>query len=291
MRRRMKDIDWQILHELYETRNMTRAASRLYMTQPSLTKRLQSIEEEFHVQVARRTTKGIDFTPQGELLAKRAGEYLAFMERLQKELKELGDHSQQVIRIGSSYTYSKYVLSDLLSAYTAIHPDVRFEMEVEQSNLLFRRACDGEVDLAFIQGDYEGPVKQQRIGGSPGVILSGAPLVLEELPGLTRIDYRTNDRTRELFAGWWKAHFLCPLPDGMNAGYVDMAWQLAERGLGYTLCFLQEGMELPPGLFHLPMCFPDGRPLVRNTWFVYQEKREMTSTLRDFIRYIGALKP
>ena len=40
----MKDSDWEILHELYLNPNLTRVANQLYMTQPSLTKRLQHME-------------------------------------------------------------------------------------------------------------------------------------------------------------------------------------------------------------------------------------------------------
>ena len=40
----MKDSDWEILYELYKNPNMTKVANLLYMTQPSLTKRLQHME-------------------------------------------------------------------------------------------------------------------------------------------------------------------------------------------------------------------------------------------------------
>ena len=46
----MKDTDWEIIAELHKLPNITKVANKLYMTQPSLTKRLQSIEHEFHVQ-------------------------------------------------------------------------------------------------------------------------------------------------------------------------------------------------------------------------------------------------
>ena len=42
----MKDTDWKILYELYMTPNITKVAEKLFMAQPTLTKRLQYIEEE-----------------------------------------------------------------------------------------------------------------------------------------------------------------------------------------------------------------------------------------------------
>ena len=40
----MEDRDWQILQELHRTKNITKAAQLLYMSQPALTARLQNIE-------------------------------------------------------------------------------------------------------------------------------------------------------------------------------------------------------------------------------------------------------
>lgn len=37
----MKDFDWELLHELYKNPNMTKVSNVLYISQPSLTKRLQ----------------------------------------------------------------------------------------------------------------------------------------------------------------------------------------------------------------------------------------------------------
>ena len=41
----MKDSDWEILYALYKKPNITKVANMLYMTQPSLTKRLQQMEK------------------------------------------------------------------------------------------------------------------------------------------------------------------------------------------------------------------------------------------------------
>lgn len=282
----MKDSDWKILDELYKTPNITKVANQLYITQPSLTKRLQSIEEEFQIKIVNRTTKGVEFTKEGEILAKKAGQYNSFIHQIRKELRELRETEKEIIVIGSSYTYSKYVLTDLLFEYSKDHPNVRFEVQNEQSNLLFRKVCDGEVDVAFVRGDYEGPVKQEKVDISQAYILTKAEVQLEMLPNMTRIDYKTNDRSKEILDNWWQQTFHESSTPGMSAGYVDVAWQLVSKGFGYVCCFLSKYHEDIYKLIKTPIYYADGTPVLRNTWFCYKEKQSCSRGLKEFISYI-----
>ena len=283
----MKDSDWKILSELYKTPNITKVANRLYITQPSLTKRLQCMEEEFKIKIVERTSKGVEFTKEGELMALKAEQYISFMNQIRKELREIKDDNKDIIAIGTSYTYNKYVLSDILYEYTKQNPNVRFEVQDERSNLLFRKVCDGDVDVAFVRGDYEGPVVQTKIDISPAYILTKEPFDIKDLPDMTRIDFKTNDRSREMFERWWQDHFSDEITVGMSAGYIDVAWQLAAKGFGYVWCFLSENYTNEYNLVETPVCMADGTPVLRNTWFVYKEKKNMSESLRKFIRYIN----
>lgn len=103
----MRDSDWEIIDELRRNPNVSRAAAALYMTQPTLTKRLQHIEGELGVRIADRTSKGLVFTPEGVFLAERAAEHAAFMERTRRGLAELRRASSKEVALGSSYTFNK----------------------------------------------------------------------------------------------------------------------------------------------------------------------------------------
>ena len=113
----MRDTDWQILQALYKNPNMTKVANSFYMTQPSLTKRLKQMEEEFGVTIVNRTPKGLSFTPEGRYLADQAERYLVFMKETTETLAAMQKSTEETIVIGSSYTYSKYMLSELLFCF------------------------------------------------------------------------------------------------------------------------------------------------------------------------------
>ena len=56
----IKQKDWLIIKTLYEEKNITKTAEKLYITQPALTYRLQAIEQEFGVKIVNRGKKGVE---------------------------------------------------------------------------------------------------------------------------------------------------------------------------------------------------------------------------------------
>ncbi len=283
----MKDSDWEILYELHKTPNMTKVANSLYMTQPSLTKRLQHMEEEFGVAIVNRTPKGLKFTVEGEYLAQRAKLQMEFMKETMETLKEMEESKKTIIRIGSCYTYSKYTLAEIMVPYKQLHPEVQFDVVMGPSQQLFRDLLEDKVDVAFVRGDYEGKVNQTLIENNVAYLVTKEPIDdLEKLQDMQMISYRTNDKTRELLEEWWKDRFAQDLPAGMEAGYVDFTWQLISKGLGYTICFLVDNFTNEYNLCLKPLLKKDGSKLIRNTWFMTQQSKRLPKEIVEFSDFV-----
>ncbi len=282
----MKDSDWEMLYRLYETPNMTKVAEMLYISQPSLTKRVKNIEKEFGVKIINRTSKGVKFTPEGEYLAKRAGEYMDFIESVKEGLNSYKTELEGIIKVGSPYTYSKFELTDVLFEYSKEHKNVKFEIINDQSNNLFRMVEENQIELGFICGDFEGDVNKILVKQNKAYIVSKEPIDLEKLPKMKRIDYKTNDKSKEILDRWWKKTYGENPPVGMFAGYIEFAWQLVDKGLGYTCCFLPEGFENAYNVCMTPLFDDDGNNIMRNTWLVYPKKKQNSIVVKDFIKFI-----
>lgn len=283
----MKDSDWEILYELYQSPNLTHVANRLYMTQPSLTKRLQHMEDEFGVSIVNRTSKGLEFTEEGKFLVQQAGDYLEFLDAIRSHLKTMKAGIKQEIVVAASYTFSKAQLPDLLLRYAHHHPDVHFTVVVDPSNVLFRKVIEGDADIAIVRGDYSGPVEQVCLSSDLGYRVTWKPVTEDELHTMQRISYKCNDKTQELLQNWWKDTYHEEMPEGMNVGYTDVALQLVYKGLGYTLCFLPRDFDNANDLCLTPLQNPDGAPLVRRTWLVRSGKaRPAGPAVEDFAAFI-----
>lgn len=282
----IKDSDWEILYKLYETPNMTKVADMLYISQPSLTKRVKNMEKEFGVKIINRTSKGVKFTSEGEYLAKKAKEYMEFIKNVKGGLNSYKTELEGTIKVGSPYTYSKFELTDVLFEYSKVNKNVKFEIINDQSNNLFKMVLKNHIELGFICGDFDGDVNKILVKQNKAYIVSKGPINLEKLPQMQRIDYKTNDKSKEILDRWWRKTYGENPPIGMFAGYVEFAWQLVDKGLGYACCFLPDGFEKAYNVCLTPILDDDGNNIIRNTWLVYPKKKQMSTVVKDFVQFV-----
>ena len=282
----IKDSDWEILYKLYETPNMTKVADMLYISQPSLTKRVKNMEKEFGVKIINRTSKGVKFTSEGEYLAKKAKEYMEFIKNVKEGLNSYKTELEGTIKVGSPYTYSKFELTDVLFEYSKVNKNVKFEIINDQSNNLFKMVLKNHIELGFICGDFDGDVNKILVKQNKAYIVSKGPINLEKLSQMQRIDYKTNDKSKEILDRWWRKTYGENPPAGMFAGYVEFAWQLVDKGLGYACCFLPDGFEKVYTLCLTPILDDEGNNIIRNTWLVYPKKKQMSTVVKDFVQFV-----
>ena len=85
------------------------AAQKLYISQPTVSAHIRSLEEEFHTQLLKRTTKSLSLTPAGTKLYSYATEILTLQ---QKAIVELANETKPQLRIGASSVPSLYFLKN-----------------------------------------------------------------------------------------------------------------------------------------------------------------------------------
>ena len=110
----MDEKDFELLEVLDETRNITHAADKLYMTQSALSKRIKSMEQELGVEILLRSRQGIRFTPAGEKVLEHSRAALKQMEQLRRGLEHhfivhlidmVSGQDQYIFRIVTVYVF------------------------------------------------------------------------------------------------------------------------------------------------------------------------------------------
>lgn len=128
-------------------RSFSLAAQKLYLSQPTVSSHVCNLEKELRVQLLNRTTKMLSLTPAGQKLYSYAAEILDLRH---KAILEVSNAQTQLLHIGVSSVPSLYLLPELLSAYHAEAPVVRFRTSCSDSLDVIRRVTEGSCDIGLV---------------------------------------------------------------------------------------------------------------------------------------------
>lgn len=127
--------------------SFSEAARRLYLTQPTISAHIRSLEDELHMKLIIRTTKKTTVTAKGYQLYDSAVRMLDIRNNL---LKNFTGAHKHMIDLAASTIPSSYLLPELLAAFGKAHPDVYFHSVQSDSAEAISRVLDGTVDLALV---------------------------------------------------------------------------------------------------------------------------------------------
>jgi DNA-binding transcriptional LysR family regulator len=133
-----------------------RAATRLSLTQPGLTLRIQALEKELGVQLLERNAREVQLTAAGATLLPHAKSLLRIEDRALRDLKDQAEGPARRLRI-SYVAYGAVAFpTEAVAEFRRRHPAVHIEATVGNSALNAEHLLNGSVDAAFIYPGYVG---------------------------------------------------------------------------------------------------------------------------------------
>jgi DNA-binding transcriptional LysR family regulator len=145
--------------------NVSRAAERLHLTQPAVSLQLKRLAEEAGLELFRRTAKGLDLTPDGELLLKKAEQVLKAVDELGQTARRMTGSVRGTLRIGTIIDPDFIRLGSFLAGLLEAAPELRTELVQGMSGDVPVRLDRGEIDAGFMLED-SGAVQGTVFGGS-----------------------------------------------------------------------------------------------------------------------------
>jgi len=146
---------------LEETGNMTRAAHKLFISQPTLSQFLTKQEKMLGTPLFKRIGGVYTLTPAGKLYSEYARKVLALEETLHQDIKRISNSSR--IRIWTSASRGLQMLTSILGDFRTYYPYI--EMIVADNNLpATKKAIEqGEIDIGFITANTLDPFNKQSL--------------------------------------------------------------------------------------------------------------------------------
>lgn len=284
----MRDFDWYVISTLHETKHITRTAELLYTTQPTITKRLQAIEQEMQCQIVLRGPKGVEFTPAGNKIVEKAQIIINTMQEIKQEIVGDPQGKSGTLYLGVPYSYVRFVLPTLLEEYTVQYPNVHIDIRTALSDDLVEGVQDGKLDICFARYTIEDEsLCRDLISVDQSYAVYNRPFCLEDLPNIPYIEFEKNIATKAASREWWKQHFQIPQKIRLKVTNADTCLSMIEHNLGYGIFPDKTYFMNDKRFYSIPLVFQDGSRFTRKTWMLYRKETKRNPVAANFIQFIN----
>ena len=154
----------EIFVQVYREKSITRAAEKLYMTQPAVSVAIRELEKQYDVALFERLGRRLYVTGAGEALYARAVQMLEEFHGLEQGLER-----KTALRVGSSVTLGNFLLPRVAAEWQMRHPESPLQVTVANGGRLQQMLRDNLLDVAVIEGAVNGaeletrPFRQDRL--------------------------------------------------------------------------------------------------------------------------------
>lgn len=135
-----------------EESNISRAAIRLNMQQPPLTRLIKSLEDDLDTQLLKRLPRGVEVTDAGQVLYEEALTIVAHAQAIPKRVQRISQGLAGQINIGFTNSVGLHsFLPKALRAYRERFPAIAIQLEEEGSSALINAVLNGKNDVVFLR--------------------------------------------------------------------------------------------------------------------------------------------
>lgn len=153
--------------------HFTRAAERLHLAQPSLSRQISTLERELGAELFSRARGHISLTPAGEALLPRAQRMLADADAIRDEMADLAGLRRGRVRLGATPTLCISLVAEALRVFRHEHPGIDLQIAEAGSRSLVGKLAVGALDIALTTTSAGAAVD--------GVRLDHVPVLRDEL--------------------------------------------------------------------------------------------------------------
>lgn len=149
----------RILKAIATEKNFTKAADILYLSQPSLSKQIKTLEKNLNVVLINRETNQISLTEQGKILLNYSERILPLCEEYCRVLIDLKNGERGNLTIGTTQIIGKYLLPRILELFLRNYPQVNLRININSTRIITQSIESKKVDIAIISGEIPNKIK------------------------------------------------------------------------------------------------------------------------------------
>lgn len=269
-------------------KNMSAAAEKLFITQPSVSQAIKEIEQYYGVKLFERLSKKLYLTESGEYLLRYAIHIVQSFDEMENMMRNKSDNI--ALRIGASITVGSCLLNQILNQLEEKNNKITTQIYVRNTREIEKMLLDSELDVALVEGTVTSkdliskPVYQDKliiVVGKGHKFYNRDEISIKELQGEDIISREEGSGSKTIFDNILKS----------NQIEVNIKWSstdtgaikdavLESRGLA-VLSRLMVEKELKKGTLHQVSLKEVS--MFREIFVVYHKNKFMSESLKCFL--------
>ena len=285
----------QIFVTVAEYQNMTKAAEKLYISQPSVSMAISDIEREYDVVLFDRTGGKLFLTQTGQSLLGYAEQILNTKKQMDYFLRH--ESSNLCIRIGVTVTIGSSIFSSIIAEMKTVMPNVNYHVTVANTHIIEDMLMKSTIDIALVEGELKNaslevmPVISDRlvaICSNVHPFHTRDTLKIEDLAGVPLILRETQSGTRDYFEGVMQSHNIDYTVRWSSYSYGAII-DAVEHNLGVGIISERLARKYSDnGKLHI--CNISNANLDRSFKLVHRKNKQITDIILKFSEICGKTK-
>jgi len=149
------------VYAVYKEKSFTKAAQKLYVSQPALSSMVKKAEKKIGMPIFDRSTTPITVTPAGRYYIRQTENIMRIQQDAEVFFRRLAGESENQLRLGGSAFFLTYVFPPMVKRFLTLHPKAAVSWVESRNDELISRLMGDSIDF-FLEVDE---LENDRIGG------------------------------------------------------------------------------------------------------------------------------
>ncbi|HEM0659099.1 TPA: LysR family transcriptional regulator [Listeria monocytogenes] len=277
--------EYELLVCLAEELNMRKSAEKLFLSQPALSQRLQTIESRWNTKIFIRTQKGLLLTPEGEAIVRHASSVIERVHTIQEKLEAMEGVVRGTLRIACASVVAQMWLPRVLKAFSRTYPNVQISLVTGWSSEVTQQLAAGNVHIGIVRGSSTWKSVQKPLFNDKLILVDTEITKIEEVFQTNRpfIQFRSDSNYYQVIQDYWQRNFGKMPRQAMLMDQMETSRQMALNGIGFAILPEVTMIGYTDKINKIPLTEKDGSILSRETNLLTYEQSLSLPQVKAFL--------
>ncbi|MBW2178310.1 MAG: LysR family transcriptional regulator, partial [Deltaproteobacteria bacterium] len=232
-------------HNVALTGSFTKAAGKLFLTQPAISQKVQALENSLGVTLFDRSGRTVQLTREGEILHSYTDRLFSLYDEIDSLFKDMTDLNRGRVTIGATAVMGIYFITRIIGRFNRKYPGIEIDLKIGNSLSVVNMILDGEVEIGFTGWDIDHSSLERILVHTEPLFIVSAPenpltrkktVVTDDLKKTPFIWREKGTQTRVVVKDWFEANVGKNYPrQSIELENIEAAKRAVGEGCGITI--------------------------------------------------------